>query len=87
VVGGTSRMLEVDREDDNTVADDGDEQSSRNQQSVKFPRRLSRRVQLAAVFLDRTISDIHEEAVTRYLEQLQAERRARGLPPIPDPPD
>lgn len=79
-------MIEVEREDEDTPADD-DAESERNQQSVKFPRKLAKRVRLAAVFLDRTISDIHEEAVTRYLDQLQAERREQGLPPVPEPPD
>lgn len=80
-------MLQADRQDENDLADQDDDPTDRNQQSVKFPRKLSKRVRLAAVFLDRTVSDIHEEAVTRYLDQLQAERREQGLPPVPEPPD
>ena len=80
-------MLDVDRADDNSPTDEDDGLPGRNQQSIKLPRKLARQVRLAAVFLDRTVSDIHEEAVTRYLEQLREERREQGLPPIPEPPD
>ena len=80
-------MLDAAHEVENDLADQDDDPTGRNQQSVKFPRKLSKRVRLAAVFLDRTVSDIHEEAVTRYLDQLQTERREQGLPPVPEPPD
>jgi hypothetical protein len=80
-------MLDVDRADDTSPTDEDETPAGRNQQSIKLPRKLAKRVRLAAVFLDRTVSDIHEEAVTRYLDQLQAERREQGLPPVPEPPD
>src|SRR5438034_898524 len=47
-------MLDAAHEVENDLADQDDDPTGRNQQSVKFPRKLSKRVRLAAVFLDRT---------------------------------
>lgn len=62
------------------------EGAPRRQQSVRLSQPLRRRLRLWAAFQDREISDLVEEAVTRYLDELEQERAARGLPLLP-PPD
>lgn len=57
----------------------------RIQQSIKLSPHARQRLRLAAVFLEREISAMVEEAVTRYLDELKRERKEQGLPPIPDP--
>ena len=70
------------------VETDGDGESGRAeriQQSIKVPRHLRQRLRLAAVFLERQISEMVEEAVVRYLDDVQRERKQKGLAPIPEP--
>ena len=66
------------------VPQDGD-RGERIQQSIKLPRHLRQRLRLAAVFLERQISEMAEEAVAEYLDRMQRERKERGLAPIPEP--
>ena len=78
----------MNRVDEQTAAsvDDGDEaRPERIQQSMTLPRHLRQRLRLAAVFLERQISDMAEEAISRYLDQLQRDRKSQGLAPIPEP--
>jgi hypothetical protein len=57
----------------------------RIQQSVKLTPHVRQRLRLAAVALERELSGLVEEAVTRYLDQVKHERKAQGLPPLPEP--
>lgn len=57
----------------------------RIQQSIKLSPHARQRLRLAAVFLEREISGMVEEAVTRYLDDMKRERKEQGLPPIPEP--
>ncbi len=62
-----------------------DEKPPRAAQSVKLPEPLRQRLRLWAVFLNREISELVEEAVATRLDTLDRERAERGLPPLPQP--
>lgn len=57
----------------------------RSHQSVKLPRQLRQRLRLWAAFLDKEISEVVEEAVTKHLDDLERQRAERKLPPLPSP--
>src|SRR5687767_7826042 len=57
----------------------------RAHQSIKLPLSLRRRLRLWAAFLDVEISELAEEGIGARLDELDAERRRRGLPPLPNP--
>lgn len=77
VVAGTSRELKTDNANDSPPV--------RSHQSVKLPRQLRQRLRLWAAFLDKEISEVVEEAVTKHLDDLERQRAERKLPPLPSP--
>ena len=52
---------------------------------LAYPRHLRQRLRLAAVFLERQISELAEDAVAEYLDRLQRDRKEQGLAAIPEP--
>ena len=54
-------------------------------QSVMLSPELRQRLRVWAAFRGVEISELVEEAVARRLGELDREREARGLPPIPRP--
>jgi hypothetical protein len=59
--------------------------SRRGQQSVQLSLGLRHRVRVYAAYGDVEISALIEDALTSYLERVDRERAAKGLPPIPPP--
>jgi hypothetical protein len=53
-------------------------------QTVKLPPALRRRLRICAALLEKEISEVVEEAIGRYLDEVDRARRAQGLGPIPD---
>ena len=77
-------MIEMNEQ--GTRTSEGDEgRAERTQQTISLPRHLRQRLRLAAVFLERQISDLAEEAVAEYLDRVQRDRKEQGLAPIPGP--
>ena len=68
-------------EDERTQGD----KPPRTPQSVKLPEPLRQRLKLWAVFLNKEISELVEEAVVARLDALDTERAERGLAPLPQP--
>lgn len=54
-------------------------------QSVMLSPELRQRLRVWAAFRGIEISQLVEEAVERYLDELDGDREARGLAPIPRP--
>ena len=75
------------------TAPSGDEESSeaeqaagwRDREKVGFwmPRGVRQRLRVHAAVLDRDMSEVIAQAVTEYLDRLDAQRVEEGLPPIP----
>jgi hypothetical protein len=55
----------------------------RANQSVKLPQPVRERLRMWSAYLDKEISEIVEEAVTKHLNELDKRREQRGLPAIP----
>ena len=60
--------------------------SRRGQQSVVLPLGLRHRVRVHAAYGGVEISALVADALTTYLDRVDRDRVAKGLPPIP-PPD
>jgi hypothetical protein len=70
---------------DGATAVDGAPSARRVQMSVQLQPDLRKRLRLTAVFLERELSELVEEGVARYLDQIDRERREQGMRPIPKP--
>lgn len=70
---------------DDAAPNDGAPAARRVQMSVQVAPELRQRLRLTAVFLERELSEIVEEAITNHLGQIDRERREQGLKPIPKP--
>lgn len=76
----------IDADERGTETPEGDAgRAERIQQTISLPRHLRQRLRLAAVFLERQISELAEDAVAEYLDKLQRDRKEQGLAPIPEP--
>jgi hypothetical protein len=76
--------LRVAAEEGDAGAPDAAAPRDRLYQSVKLPPALRRRLRICAALLEKEISELVEEAIGRYLDEVDRQRRAQGLGPIPD---
>ena len=78
------RANQGDAKAESPAADDA-ATSRRVQMSVQVSPELRQRVRLTAVFLERELSELVEEAIAHYLGHIDRERREQGLKPVPKP--